>query len=146
MRSSCRRLLRSIATSSAKVGCKGFVSAPAAQGTHRYMITVLRVGCLMAAGSCRRTIRYLYRHLFATSLARCFVCFQCSDLTHNRRLPDQCSCLTNLLSAVETVVADSVQLAKSSPILLQLSERQWGASATLPLDTVPGECCIMLAG
>ena len=50
-----------------------------------------------------------------------------------------------MLPAVETAVADSVQLAKSAPVLVQLSERQWGASATLPLDTVPGECCIMLA-
>ena len=51
----------------------------------------------------------------------------------------------NLLAAVETAVADSVQLAKSAPVLVQLSERQWGASATLPLDTVPGECCSVLA-
>lgn len=49
-----------------------------------------------------------------------------------------------MLAAAESAVADSVQLAKSAPVLVQLSERQWGASATLPLDIVPGQCCIKL--
>lgn len=44
------------------------------------------------------------------------------------------------MPAVETAFADTIHLAKSAPVLVQLSERQWGASATLPLDTVPGEC------
>ncbi|KAL3139071.1 hypothetical protein ABBQ32_005868 [Trebouxia sp. C0010 RCD-2024] len=69
MRSSCCKLLRSIATSYIGVGYKGFASAPAVR--------------------------------------------------------------------VETAVADTVHLAKTAPVLVQLSERQWGASATLPLDTVP---------
>ena len=44
-----------------------------------------------------------------------------------------------MLTAVETAVADSVQLAKSAPVLVQLPERQWGASATLPLDIASGK-------
>lgn len=39
---------------------------------------------------------------------------------------------------VESAVLDSVHLAQSAPVLLQLAERQWGASATLPLTIMPG--------
>lgn len=39
-----------------------------------------------------------------------------------------------------------MQLAKSAPVLVQLPQRQWGASATLPLDIVPGVYCSALLG
>jgi hypothetical protein len=42
------------------------------------------------------------------------------------------------LHAVESGVIDSVQLTQSAPLLVQLAERQWGASATLPLSILPG--------
>ncbi|DBA84070.1 hypothetical protein WJX77_002568 [Trebouxia sp. C0004] len=35
-------------------------------------------------------------------------------------------------------VIESVQLTQSAPLLVQLAERQWGASATLPLSILPG--------
>lgn len=43
-----------------------------------------------------------------------------------------------MFDAAESGVIDSVQLAQSAPILVQLAERQWGASATLPLSILPG--------
>lgn len=52
---------------------------------------------------------------------------------------DQVTKLTIVhLYAVESGVIDSVQLTQSAPLLVQLAERQWGASATLPLSILPG--------
>ena len=55
---------------------------------------------------------------------------------------DQVVCL----HAVESGVIDSVHLTQSAPMLVQLAERQWGASATLPLSILPGALpCLILS-
>lgn len=44
-------------------------------------------------------------------------------------------------AAVESAVADTLRLSKSSPLLVQLKDRPWGASASLPLSILPGIVC-----
>lgn len=50
-----------------------------------------------------------------------------------------------MVRAAESAVVDSVKLAKSAPVLVQLAERQWGASASLPLNILPGVHCNALS-
>lgn len=50
-----------------------------------------------------------------------------------------------MVRAAESAVVDSVKLAKSAPVLVQLAERQWGASASLPLNILPGVQCNALS-